>query len=397
MFRSLSMIMIMAILGIVIAVLVQSHRTTDSQDDTRRMIADLRQSLQTQPGGGMGVTLLANVSTPSPGSSACTITSGVVMGTNDNNNVSIAYLTAGDPMYPTVMLIHGNGATADSWKSVMCLLSPSYYVVAPYRRGTLPSDQPNTGSPLYDYSWAATATDFMLVLQYLSVGLPHLVGHSYAGSLVEQYYFQYKNDPVYQPSSLTLMAVNFFKRIPGSGSGLIGQYVTAGDERGVATAFASTAVTIEYPGQVLSATDTQQLVQIRQDIYTGALQTSIYAYQAFKAVSSLASSNFVPTGTSLPSVKYNNPQTFDNPIGTFSNITLRTLVIGGNQDVINGPTSTFQSPGLNWAILAALLPNSLIREWVGLPHFAMLTHSRRLAQEFRQFFTDEHEPLTLNV
>ncbi len=77
----------------------------------------------------------------------CKINTNVFAGNADNNFVSITYLTAGKKKNPTVLLIHGNGGTADDWRGVMEEMCKDFYLVAPNRRGTCPSGQPQTGEP----------------------------------------------------------------------------------------------------------------------------------------------------------------------------------------------------------------------------------------------------------
>lgn len=302
-------------------------------------------------------------------------------GSSDNNNVSITYLTAGDKSNPTILLIHGNGAIADDWSGVMQDMSNDFYLIAPYRRGTTPSDQPNTGDMKADYSLAITATDFMLILQQEGVSNPHIIAHSYSGRFAEQYYFQYGTDTTYSAKTITLLATSFSGSIQGTGLITINNAITAGNINDVATAFANYAVTVSCnEGSCLTS---ENYTSLQQEVYNGAIQTSIYAYQSYMEVGELASSNFVPASINIPTIPFSGPTTA-NSIGTFADINIPVYIIGGDQDEINPP--------INLSILAVLFPNSFVEELRGVPHFSSLTNYQVLADKFTNFINQVDEP-----
>ena len=226
-----------------------------------------------------------------------------------------------------------------------------FYLVAPYRRGTLPSGQPDTGNMDVDYSLSITATDFQLVLQQLGVKNPNIIAHSYSGRYGTQYYFQYNTDPVYAPVTMTILAISFTGNIKGPGSSAISAATAAGDLDGIAAAFRDYAVTVQC-----DCLCPKILAKLQQQVYEGALQTSLYAYQSYMAVAGLASSNFVPGSVSIPTIPFGPTPVPGNPSQTFANILIPVYVVGGSQDQINAPVNSTQSPSVDLAILGTLFP-----------------------------------------
>lgn len=320
----------------------------------------------------------------------CEIKSGTFPGSAENNNVSISYLTAGNKKNPLVLLIHGNGGTADSWRGVMKKMCKDFYLVAPYRRGTLPSGQPNTGNMDVDYSLSITATDFQLVLQQLGVQNPNIIAHSYSGRFAAQYYFQYNTDPVYAPVTMTMLAISFTGNIKGPGSLAINAATAAGDLDGIAAAFRDYAVTVQC-----ACLSPKVLAKLQQQVYEGALQTSLYAYQSYLAVAGLPSSNFVPGSVNIPTIPFGPTPVPGNPSQTFANILIPVYVVGGSQDQINAPVNNTQSPSVDLAILATLFPNNFVEELRGVPHFAMLTNYKVLAEKFTGYLNNINEPCSI--
>ncbi len=62
----------------------------------------------------------------------------------DANGLRFAYLAAGDPADPLILLMHGFPDTARAWDGVReALAEPGFYVVSPYLRGYAPSEVPS--------------------------------------------------------------------------------------------------------------------------------------------------------------------------------------------------------------------------------------------------------------
>ena len=238
---------------------------------------------------------------------------------------------------------------------------------------------------LVDYALSTTATDLQLVLQQLNVKHPHLVAHSYAGRIAEQYYFQYQSDPNYSPKTMTLVATSFAGSIKGPGIVAIDQATDNNDHKGIANAFKQYAVTAQCDHHSLD-----HLSDFQQHVYHGALKTSLYAYQSYKRVAGLESSNFVPALVSLPNIPFHGPK-IANSMGTLATISIPTYILGGSEDQIDGPVSKTQSPSVNLAILGTLFPNNFTEELRGVDHFAALTNSEVLANKITGFLKNTNE------
>lgn len=95
--------------------------------------------------------------------------------------VKIRYLEAGDAAKPTVILLHGLGANADSWQSNplasnIAALAANYHVFAPDQVGFGKSDK-----PLLKYR-VGTYVDFLdKFMSELKIEKAHLVGNSMGG------------------------------------------------------------------------------------------------------------------------------------------------------------------------------------------------------------------------
>ena len=95
-----------------------------------------------------------------------------------------AFLQAGSG--PTVLLIHGIGDSADSWRDVMPDLARDHTVVAPDLLGHGESDKPRA-----DYSIAAYANAMRDLLSVLDIDRVTVVGHSLGGGVAMQFAYQF--------------------------------------------------------------------------------------------------------------------------------------------------------------------------------------------------------------
>ncbi len=88
----------------------------------------------------------------------------------------IRYLEAGDAARPTVILLHGLGAQAESWQLSIAPLAADYRVIAPDQIGFGKSDK-----PLLKYR-VGTFVDFLdKFMSELKIERAHLVGNSMGG------------------------------------------------------------------------------------------------------------------------------------------------------------------------------------------------------------------------
>ena len=104
----------------------------------------------------------------------------------------IRYLEAGDAAKPTVILLHGLGANADSWQnpfaSNIAALAANYHVIAPDQIGFGKSDK-----PLLKYR-VATYVDFLdKFMSELKIEKAHLVGNSMGGWIAGFMAIKYPN------------------------------------------------------------------------------------------------------------------------------------------------------------------------------------------------------------
>ncbi|MEM7434069.1 MAG: alpha/beta fold hydrolase, partial [Myxococcota bacterium] len=87
---------------------------------------------------------------------------------------------------PALLLIHGIGDSADSWRDLIPALSQDYTVVAPDLLGHGDSDKPRA-----DYSLAAYANAMRDLLTVLDVDRVTVVGHSLGGGVAMQFAYQF--------------------------------------------------------------------------------------------------------------------------------------------------------------------------------------------------------------
>ena len=100
----------------------------------------------------------------------------------------IRYLEAGDAAKPTVILLHGLGAQAESWALTIPAVSQNYHVIAPDQVGFGKSDK-----PLLKYR-VATYVDFLdKFMAELKIEKAALVGNSMGGWIAAWAAIKYPN------------------------------------------------------------------------------------------------------------------------------------------------------------------------------------------------------------
>lgn len=100
----------------------------------------------------------------------------------------IRYLEAGDAAKPTVILLHGLGAQAESWQMNIAAISANYHVIVPDQIGFGKSDK-----PLLKYR-VATYVDFLdKFMAELKIEKAHLVGNSMGGWITGVMAIKYPN------------------------------------------------------------------------------------------------------------------------------------------------------------------------------------------------------------
>lgn len=95
-----------------------------------------------------------------------------------------AFLRAGSG--PVLLLVHGIGDSADTWRDLIPVLARDHTVIAPDLLGHGRSDKPRA-----DYSVAAYANAMRDLLGILDVDRVTLVGHSLGGGVAMQFAYQY--------------------------------------------------------------------------------------------------------------------------------------------------------------------------------------------------------------
>ena len=100
----------------------------------------------------------------------------------------IRYLEAGDQTKPTVILLHGLGAQADSWQLNVAALTPNFHVIAPDQIGFGKSDK-----PFLKYR-VGTYADFLdKMMAELKIERASLVGNSLGGWVAALTAIKYPN------------------------------------------------------------------------------------------------------------------------------------------------------------------------------------------------------------
>jgi pimeloyl-ACP methyl ester carboxylesterase len=95
-----------------------------------------------------------------------------------------AYVRAGEG--PALLLVHGIGASSDTWRDLIPLLARDHTVIAPDLLGHGHSDKPRA-----DYSVAAFANGLRDLLGVLGIERATVVGHSLGGGVAMQFAYQY--------------------------------------------------------------------------------------------------------------------------------------------------------------------------------------------------------------
>jgi esterase len=95
----------------------------------------------------------------------------------DVNGTTIAYLAAGDPADPAMVLLHGLGEDAQGWDAVQTAFAGRYRVYALDLRGHGRSAHPGR------YSFELMRDDVIAFLAAVGVGRCVLVGHSMGGTV----------------------------------------------------------------------------------------------------------------------------------------------------------------------------------------------------------------------
>ena len=97
--------------------------------------------------------------------------------TVQSGNVTLAVKTWGDPVRPTVVLVHGYPDNSEVWHEVAPLLARDYYVIAYDVRGAGQSSAPKG---MRHYTFARLTDDFIAVIDALSPTKPvHLIAHDW--------------------------------------------------------------------------------------------------------------------------------------------------------------------------------------------------------------------------
>src|SRR5882757_4110083 len=95
-----------------------------------------------------------------------------------------AYIMAG--YGPVLLLLHGIGDNADTWRGLIPALARDYTVIAPDFLGHGRSDRPRA-----DYSIAAYACGMRDLLSVLDVEQATIIGHSLGGGVAMQFAYQF--------------------------------------------------------------------------------------------------------------------------------------------------------------------------------------------------------------
>jgi pimeloyl-ACP methyl ester carboxylesterase len=95
-----------------------------------------------------------------------------------------AYILAGSG--PAVLLLHGIGDNADTWRGIVADLARDHLVIAPDFLGHGRSDRPRA-----DYSIAAYACGMRDLLSVLNIDRATVVGHSLGGGVAMQFAYQF--------------------------------------------------------------------------------------------------------------------------------------------------------------------------------------------------------------
>lgn len=96
----------------------------------------------------------------------------------DVQGLRLHYLEWGAPDAPDVLLVHGSGATAETWTATAEALAHRYHIVAPDLRGHGRSDRPASGYRLSDF-----VRDLVEFIEGTRLQRAVYVGHSWGGNI----------------------------------------------------------------------------------------------------------------------------------------------------------------------------------------------------------------------
>jgi abhydrolase domain-containing protein 6 len=91
-----------------------------------------------------------------------------------------------------VVLVHGFGASADSWNRIAAQLTKRYHVIAP----DLPGWGASTRLEAASYGYPAQVERLHQFLSHLKLGRAHMVGHSMGGFIASAYAARYPDEVI---------------------------------------------------------------------------------------------------------------------------------------------------------------------------------------------------------
>ena len=83
------------------------------------------------------------------------------------NGVNVAYREAGNPEYPTIVLLHGYPSSSHQYRKVLTQLSDEFHLIAPDYPGFGNSDFPSPKEYVYTFDNMAETMDRFLQLKGL--------------------------------------------------------------------------------------------------------------------------------------------------------------------------------------------------------------------------------------
>jgi pimeloyl-ACP methyl ester carboxylesterase len=203
----------------------------------------------------------------------------------------IRYLEAGSATKPTVILLHGLGAQAESWALTIPALTPNYHVIAPDQIGFGKSDK-----PLLKYR-VGTYTDFLdKLMGELKIEKAHLVGNSMGGWVAG------------------LMAIKYPNRV---------EKIVLADAAGLAPA----NINFDQIYQLNNSTRDEIRANLKLIFFNPALQNNAALVDQFMTQRILAGDGYTITAL-IESIK-RREDFLDNRLGE---IKKPTLIIWGRQD-----------------------------------------------------------------
>jgi|GEM_PF-3555201 len=90
----------------------------------------------------------------------------------NNNGINVYYRTAGDPLKPALVMLHGFGNDSQNWFELgyVDILKEHSYLMMPYVRGYGKSDKP-TDPELLDYKHIASSLLYQTSITPMPIGL----------------------------------------------------------------------------------------------------------------------------------------------------------------------------------------------------------------------------------